>query len=304
MGKEERATKMTPAGQEVVISVVENPRKPSTGPSEEVNKGSVVLGKKRPKSLLSDITTAEKSESALLINGPFVASEMLRNVAKRQRRLPEDTSLVNGSSEQKGPMAWDELVRAQPKPLVASPKLPIAVNGVRLDILSEHAKDLGSRPDARIASSEKNLHTANPVSSVANTTNLSNNSNMVNTGNHGNTTNTGLGNQSIIATTSLGSQGNMANSSVASQSNATNSAPNHAEIKSPAIVTTNFVPGGLPPVTTLGQSSGSNAGTQSVTTTVAVATSVKDQSASDNSRGQQAAGVALPYRCLWAGCNW
>ena len=69
-------------------------------PSEEINTGSVVLGKKRPQSLLSYITTADKGQSAMLMNGPFVASEMLRNVAKRQRRNSEGSSLVNGSSEQ------------------------------------------------------------------------------------------------------------------------------------------------------------------------------------------------------------
>ena len=303
VGKEERATKIAPAGQEVVISVVENPRKPATGPSEEITKGAVVLGKKRPKSLLSDITTTEKSESALLINGPFVASEMLRNVAKRQRRHPDDASHVNGSSEQKGPMAWDELVRAQHKPLTTSPKLPIAVNGVRLDILSEHAKDSGCKPDAgSTANQEKNLHakTTN-VTTAANTTNLSNHGNMANAGNHGNANNSGLGNQGIVTNTSLGNHGDMANKSVASQANVTSSTTNHSELKSPGIGATNFVPGGLPPVAPQGQSSGGNAGTQSVTTTVVVKTNAN--SSSDNPRGGQAAGVVLPFRCLWAGCN-
>ncbi len=307
VGKEERATKMAPEGQEVVISVVENPRKSSTGSSEEINSESVVLGKKRPKSLLSDVTTADKAGSALLVNGPFVASEMLRNVAKRQRRLSDGATLVNGSSEQKGPMAWDELVRAQPKPLATSPKLPIAVNGVRLKILPEPAKGYASKVDASVANSEKNVHTKT-VTTIANATNLGN---MTNTVTHGNMTNTGLGNQGIVTNTALGNHGNMTNTAlgnmtntpVVSQSNMTNITPNHTELKSPVVTTTNFVPGSLPAVTTQGQSSGGNAVTQSDTTTVGVATP-KEQNAGDNSRGEQAVSVALPFRCLWAGCTW
>lgn len=293
VGKEERATKMAPEGQEVVISVVENPRKQSTGPSEEMNSESLVLGKKRPKAMISDITTADVADSALLINGPFAASEMLRNVAKRQRRHSDDASLVNGTAEQRGPMAWDELVRAQPKPLVTSPKLPIAVNGVRLDILPEHVKDYGLKAELS-TNSEKTLHTKpnNPHGNMANTTNL---------GNHGNVTNTTLGNHGNV--TNASNLGHVTNTTLGNHGNTTNTTANQSGLKSPAVPTTNVVPGSLPPVTTQGQSSGGNAVTRSDTITVGV-TTPKDQNAGDSSRGEQVASVVLPYRCLWAACNW
>ncbi|CAB3978235.1 AT-rich interactive domain-containing 2, partial [Paramuricea clavata] len=314
VGKEERATKMAPEGHEVVISVVENPRKQSTGPSEEMNSESLALGKKRPKAMISDITAADMPDSALHINtnGPFTASEMLRNVAKRQRRHSEDASLVNGTAEQKGPMAWDELVRAQPKPLVVtSPKLPIAVNGVRLDILPEHVKDYELKADLS-TNSEKMLHTKpnNPHGNMANTANLGNHGNVTNTtlgnvtnttlGNHGSTTNITLGNHGNV--TNASSLGHVTNTTIGNHGNTTNTTANQSGLKSPGVPTTNVVPGSLPPVTTQGQSSGGNAVTRSDTITVGV-TTPKDQNAGDSPRGEQVASVVLPYRCLWAACN-
>ena len=284
---------MAPTGHEVVISVVENPRKPSTGPSEEINTGSVVLGKKRPQSLLSDITTADKGQSAMLMNGPFVASEMLRNVAKRQRRNSEGSSLVNGSSEQKGPMAWDELVRAEAKPPVMSPKLPIAVNGVRFNILPEPARDYGSKVEP-ITNPEKKptIKTTNPLGSLANTALV----------NHGNMTNTSLGNQGNIANAT--GVAKVANASLGNHISTTNTTANETGSKSPRVPNTNVETGTLPPVTSQMQTSGGNAVTESGDTATVGVTTPKDQTPDNKPRGEQAAGVVLPYRCLWSSCNW
>ena len=254
VGKEERAPKIKPEGQEVVISVVENPRKQSAEASENVD----LVGKKRPKSLLSNIATTEKSEPALLMNGPFVASEMLRNVAKRQRRNSEDSSVINGSAEQKGPMAWDKLVRTQSKPPA---KLPIAVNGVRLNILTEHEKDYGAKNEEN-TNSEKHVQiktTNHPVGNILNTT----------------------------------------------PDNMTNSTANKTGLKCPAVTATNIVPGTLPTVVSQGHSSSGNDITRSVVTTTTVGvTTPKDQTPSDNPRGEQVSGVVQPYQCLWSGCKW
>lgn len=284
---------MAPTGHEVVISVVENTRKPSTGPSEEINTGSLVLGKKRPQSLLSDITTADKGQSALLMNGPFVASEMLRNVAKRQRRNSEGSSLVNGSSEQKGPMAWDELVRAEAKPPVTSPKLPIAVNGVRLDILPEPAKDFGSKVEP-IMNPEKNqlTKTSNPLGNLANAA----------LGNHGNMTNTSVGNQGNMA--NVTGVAKVTSATLGNHISTTNTTANETGSKSPGVPTTNIETGTLPPVTSQVQTSAGNAVTRSGDTATVGVTTPEDQTPDNNPRGEQAAGVVLPYRCLWSGCNW
>ena len=298
VGKEERVTKMATDGHEIVISVVENPRKAGAGPSEEITAGSLVSGKKRPKPLLSDITSTDKGDATLLVNGPFVASEMLRNVAKRQRRHSEDTSLVNGTGEQKDPMAWDELVRGQTKPMVTSPKLPIAINGVRLDIV----------PNADTNNMLK-TKTNNPLSSLGNMTstilgnhcNITNTNHGTGTSSHGNTTILSISNHGNMANTTLGNSGNITNATVSDHSNTANTTTNQTALKSPGLPTANFVPAALLPVTSQGQSSGGNAVSQSDTNTVATA---KNQTPGDKPRGEQAAGVVMPYRCLWAGCGW
>ena len=281
---------MAPTGHEVVISVVENPRKPTTGPSEEINTGNLVIGKKRAQSLLSDITTADKGQSALLVNGPFVASEMLRNVAKRQRRNSEGSSLVNGSSEQKGPMAWDELVRAEAKPPVTSPKLPIAVNGVRLDILPEPAKDSGSKAEP-VMNPEKNQLTksTNPIGNLANTV----------PGNHGNMSNTS---QAKMANAI--SDANVTSTPLGNHSFMTNNTANDTRPKSPGVPTTNNKTGTLPPATSQVQTTAASTVARSGDTVTVGVTTPKDQTPDNKPRGEQAAGVVLPYRCMWSSCNW
>ena len=281
---------MAPTGHEVVISVVENPRKPTTGPSAEINTGNLVIGKKRTQSLLSDITTADKGQSALLVNGPFVASEMLRNVAKRQRKNSEGSSLVNGSSEQKGPMAWDELVRAEAKPPVTSPKLPIAVNGVRLDILPEPAKDYGSKVEP-IMNPEKNQLTksTNPIGNLANTV----------SGNHGNMTSTS---QAKMANAIC--DANVTSTPLGNNRSMTNTTANDTRPQSTGVPTTNNETGTLPPATSQVQTTAASTVARSGDTVTVGVTTPKDQTPDNKPRGEQAAGVVLPYRCMWSACNW
>ena len=255
---------MAPAGHEVVISVVENPRKQNVEPSEDVSTPEgLVLGKKRPNSLLGDITTeSAKGESALLMNGPFVASEMLRNVAKRQRRHSEGATVVNGigSTEQKGPGAWDELVRAQTKPVATSPKLPIAVNGVRLEVLAEHAKEFAAKVDTSAIPEKK----VSPKPSFANLGDITNTTVAVVVKSPGLPTSNfapGTLPQSSTTVTSYG-QSSGANTVLVTRSDATSGE----------------------------------------TSTVGV-TTPKNNSPGDNPRGDQAADAGLPYRCLWSGCE-
>lgn len=305
VGKEERATTVVPQGHEVLISVVENTRKLSTGSGEEMKSETFVLSKKRPKSMLNDIVTAaDTGDSTLLVNGPFVASEMLRNVAKRQRRHSDGASLVNGVADQKGPMAWDELVRAQAKPSVTSPKLPIAVNGVRLDISSEHAPktDLD-----KIQPNKTNKHVANTaiVGNHSNATNTcpSNYSSMTNTtiGNHSDKMNAIAGNH--CGTTNTSDPRNRTSTVPGNYGNMMETTTNQTGSESRGIPSENILPRSLHPVATQAQSSCGNTVTQSDTSTAGVSTP-RNENASDNLRGDQTACTVLPYICLWSGCNW
>ena len=272
---------MARLGHEVLISVVENPNKPTV---EAINHQSKPVSpsasgtssvRKRTAALPSDrLTENAKVESTVNVNGPFVASEMLRNVAKRQRLHSDGGSvpLVNGvgsgGDEQKDPVICNELSRSHQKPNVTSPKMPIAVNGVRLDVISQHA----DAADSKIRTSSGNSHgKTNALFTVYNT--QGNITNAV--GNHSvprslvmstsSTTNSGPG--SVLPSTAVASRG---------QSSSTLAVVLNRNVVVTTTLTSAVIPGSSVP---------------------------GDNSRSCEVRGEQASGVCGPYRCMWSGCT-
>lgn len=150
--KEEQTTKMAHQAHEVTISVVENPSKQTLSSSDQ-SKSVLTCGlvpsssRKRTQPLSNDNSNVDISMN---LNGPFVASAMLRNVAKRQRHHSDGGSvpLVNGvgsgDNEQKDP------TRSHQKASVTSPKMPITViNGIRRDLLFQQVEVTANKPDVK-----------------------------------------------------------------------------------------------------------------------------------------------------------
>lgn len=269
---------------------MENSRATTRRPSDEVFPAGLVSTKKRPPSILGDVT-AKDGEQTLLINGPFVASEMLRNVAKRQRKQSQTTSHLNGSSEQKGVGAWDEIVKTQAKPPLTLPKLPIAVNGVRLDVLSEPIKN--HNPGTTTSREVGNMSHSNTNAGIDHNTEIA--------GNGGSNANASVSN--FESTKSRSAAGDVAMSVGNSSSvNAVLAARKNADVNECSGVVTESLPSVNSREQTLISNSVTTVADSAVRTTVGISTPQDEKHESDSRMEKSPAGVST-FRCLWAGCD-